>query len=80
MASRTGSGTLRRYMDKPALPALHHVRELMVDLCRPSRRADAPEAGAIEAPMMATGFPFHALSPKGLDAQSIAFFNTPGME
>jgi hypothetical protein len=29
---------------------------------------------------MAAGFPDHALSPYGLDAQSIAFFKTPGTE
>src|SRR5262245_35406289 len=30
--------------------ALHHVGELMIDLRRQSRRADAPEAGTVEAP------------------------------
>jgi hypothetical protein len=34
----------------------------------------------IEAPIIAAGFPFHALSPYGRDAQSIAFFKTPGIE
>jgi hypothetical protein len=34
----------------------------------------------IDAPMIAAGFPAHALSPYGRDAQSIAFFNTPGTE
>ena len=33
-----------------------------------------------DAPMIATGLPDHALSPYGLDAQSIAFFKTPGAE
>ena len=34
----------------------------------------------IEAPMIATGFPAQALSPYGLEAQSIAFLSTPGTE
>jgi hypothetical protein len=33
-----------------------------------------------DAPIIAAGFPLHALSPYGLDAQSIAFFSTPGIE
>src|SRR5262245_44501463 len=38
------------------------------------RRPVAPT----DAPMTATDFPSHALSPCGREAQSIAFFSTPG--
>src|SRR5262252_618172 len=31
----------------------------------------------VDAPMIAAGLPFQALSPWGRKAQSIAFFNTP---
>jgi hypothetical protein len=31
----------------------------------------------VDAPMIAAGLPFQALSPWGREAQSIAFFNTP---
>jgi hypothetical protein len=30
--------------------------------------------------MTAAGLPYHALSPYGRDAQSMAFFRTPGIE
>ena len=33
-----------------------------------------------DAPMIAAGFPDQALSPWGRQAQSSAFFKTPGME
>jgi hypothetical protein len=33
-----------------------------------------------DALIIATGFPSNGLSPYGLDAQSIAFFRTPGTE
>jgi hypothetical protein len=33
-----------------------------------------------DAPMIAADFPDQALSPWGREAQSIAFFKTPGME
>jgi hypothetical protein len=33
----------------------------------------------VDAPMIAAGLPFQALSPWGREAQSIAFFNTPSI-
>jgi hypothetical protein len=49
------------------------------DLPQVTLRPSCPER-AMEAPMMAAGFPDQALSPYGRDAQSIAFFSTPETE
>ena len=40
----------------------------------------APPSIPIDALIIATGLPSNELSPYGLDAQSIAFFSTPGTE
>ncbi len=39
--------------------------------------ARAVPTAPVDAPMIAAGLPFQALSPWGREAQSIAFFNTP---
>ena len=49
-------------------PLLRHVWER----CQRAKKLDAL--------IIATGLPFHALSPYGRDAQSIAFFKPPGIE
>ncbi len=48
--------------------------------CRKWYCARADPNGLTEAPITATGFPCQQLSPYGREPQSIAFFNTPGME
>ena len=42
--------------------------------------ARAVPKAPVETPMTAAGFPDQALLPYGRAAQSIAFFNTPGIE
>src|SRR5262245_59926529 len=48
--------------------------------CRRWYWARAVPVPPIDAPMIAAGLPLHALSPCGRDAQSMAFFRTPGIE
>ena len=43
----------------------------------PAAIATAVPMAPVDAPMIAAGLPFQAVSPWGREAQSIAFFNTP---